>query len=630
MPANKWIAPDKDELNRIREDAMRLAGIGVYRYDFGGSILYMDKITLKILEVDDIYSDPCELKGLKLSQIIDHIEPEETVRNLIREKKYVRDLEYSFCTKKGTRKWVLYNSHILHDDNIGDYIHTHIQDITSRKSIEETLIQGQQQLRQIIDHVPHMIFAKDKTGMFLLANKAIAESYGTTSDNIVGKKEQIFSKYPKELKYYQQADNEVINSGKRKYIPSERYHDSDGNLHFLETTKIPFKFTGHTEKAVLGVSIDITDRVNALNALKSSEARYRSLYATMSEGMALHKMIYDKTTSTAKDYRIIDVNPAYEKIIGIPRKKAIGKPASKLYGTENPPFMEIYEKVVRTKKPVSFETYFQPLDKHLQISVFSPAKGEFATVFTDITERKRIEIEQEKLIKKLEDKNAELERFAYSVSHDLKSPLITIKGFLEILEHNAIKGNILGMRTAMDRIYIAADKMHKLLEELLELARIGYLVKPVDGISSDEAVNEAIQLVHGRLFNNKVKVSIMPGMPAIKADPKRMVEVFQNLIENAVKFMGNQENPQIDIGFQMNNESNPVFFVRDNGIGIETQFQHKIFGLFEKLDSKIDGTGIGLALTKRIIETHGGKIWVESEGSGKGATFYFTMMPHNS
>lgn len=507
------------------------------------------------------------------------------------------------------------------------YIHALIRQITGKKKFDQSLFDDLNQLVRVIDRIPHMIYAKDETGRFIMANNTLASAYGVTVDNLIGKTEHELSTIINQVTRRHSDDIAVIKNGTEKHIPLEVFIGIDKQHRFLETTKIPFEISG--KKAVFCISVDVTQRENALKALWASENKHRSLYATMAEGMALHEIIYDENNK-AVDYKIIDVNPAYEKIVGLSRRKVAGKLASKVYGVDCPPYLNIYEKVARTRKSESFETYFVPFGKHFLISVFSPAKGEFATVFTDITDRIKYDLERENLIKKLEDKNAELERFAYSVSHDLKSPLITIKGFLEVLETDVFKGNILGMRTNMTRINAAADKMRRLLDELLELSRIGYLVRPVEGVSSEEAVRDAIQLVYGRINECGMKIEIAPGFPKVKADHKRLTEVFQNLIDNSIKFKGNCTDPEIHIGFLSDGDSPTIFYVRDNGIGIEPQYFHKVFGLFEKLDAKIEGTGVGLALAKRIVETHGGKIWVESQGLGKGSTFYFTIEPEKN
>jgi len=246
----------------------------------------------------------------------------------------------------------------------------------------------------------------------------------------------------------------------------------------------------------------------------------------------------------------------------------------------------------------------------------------------ELKERKQIEEEHKALIKELESKNAELERFTYTVSHDLKSPLITITGFLGYLEEDATAGNIERVRHDSQRIKEAVSKMKLLLDELLELSRIGRLMNPPETAAFEELVHEALAAARGRLEARGVTVSIQADLPSVHGDRQRLVEVLQNLVDNAAKFMGDQPVPRIEIGCEIR-DGNPVFFVKDNGIGIEPRFHEQIFGLFNKLNPSIDGTGVGLALVRRIIEVHGGKIWVESE-TGIGATFYFTIPVSNA
>ena len=242
----------------------------------------------------------------------------------------------------------------------------------------------------------------------------------------------------------------------------------------------------------------------------------------------------------------------------------------------------------------------------------------------ELAARQRIEAEREKIIRELETKNAELERFTYTVSHDLKSPLITISGFVGLLEVDVKSGNREKFKEDMQRINEAVEKMKRLLDELLELSRIGRIINPPSEASFSEIVEEALSLAQGRLRNGDVEIYVQGGLPIVRGDRPRLVEVLQNLIDNAAKFMGAQPTPKIEIGMhQQQNEQ--VFFVRDNGIGIESKHREKVFGLFDKLDPRTEGTGVGLALAKRIIEVHGGRIWVESEGRGSGSTFCFTL-----
>lgn len=240
----------------------------------------------------------------------------------------------------------------------------------------------------------------------------------------------------------------------------------------------------------------------------------------------------------------------------------------------------------------------------------------------DITERKETELLIQEQLHALETKTAEMERFIYTVSHDLKSPLITIKGFLGMIQEDLEAQDYRRIPRDMQRIDNAANKMQHLLEDLLELSRVGRVINVAERFSMSVLANETVELLHGILTQRHVRVSVQPDMPRILGDKERFREVYQNLIENASKFMGNQSDPHIEIGVRRD-DIQPIFYVRDNGVGIAKEYQEMIFGLFDKLDQHSDGTGIGLALIKRIIELHGGRIWVESE-LGKGATFYFT------
>lgn len=243
---------------------------------------------------------------------------------------------------------------------------------------------------------------------------------------------------------------------------------------------------------------------------------------------------------------------------------------------------------------------------------------------TELTERRRVEAEREDIIRELETKNAELERFTYTVSHDLKSPLITIGGFLGLLEEDARLGDEEKIKKDIQRIREAKDKMYQLLNELLDLSRIGRLMNPPNNVSFNNIINEALDLTKGQLLESNAKITVQGDFPIVHVDQARLVEVMQNLIENAIKFTSDQPNAHIEIGIKENADEN-IFFVKDNGIGIDPEFHKKIFDLFDKLDPKSEGTGIGLALVKRIIEVHGGRIWVESAGKGTGTTFLFTL-----
>ena len=225
----------------------------------------------------------------------------------------------------------------------------------------------------------------------------------------------------------------------------------------------------------------------------------------------------------------------------------------------------------------------------------------------------------------LENQNAELERFAYTVSHDLKSPLVTIKGFLGLLSKDLDTDDMGRVAADMEKINSAADKMGVLLDDLLELGRIGRVIGDPVNCDLSEIATQASQLIETQIEQMGIEI-VIDSMPSIQGDEIRLVEVFVNLIENAIKFMGDQKSPYVHIG-AVEIDGMVRCYVQDNGVGVDSRFQEQIFGLFERLSANVGGTGVGLALVKRIIEVHGGKIWVESDGDGQGSVFYFTLPP---
>jgi signal transduction histidine kinase len=231
-----------------------------------------------------------------------------------------------------------------------------------------------------------------------------------------------------------------------------------------------------------------------------------------------------------------------------------------------------------------------------------------------------------KIERELTQRNEELSRFIYTVSHDLKSPLVTIKMFSLYLREDILNQKREAQEKDLGYIENAADKMGKLLEELLELSRIGRKEEPESEIMLEPLAQSVIDLLAGRIRERNARVVITAPPVVIHGYRQRLVQVYQNLVDNALKFMGAQAEPLVEIGAYVDRDRNDevVFFVKDNGSGIDKEFGHKVFGLFEKLDPGSEGTGIGLALVKRIIEVHEGQIWFTSV-KGQGTTFFFTL-----
>ena len=233
----------------------------------------------------------------------------------------------------------------------------------------------------------------------------------------------------------------------------------------------------------------------------------------------------------------------------------------------------------------------------------------------------------ESLLSELASKNEELETFVYTVSHDLKTPIITIEGFVGALREDF--GNLLSAdgKTYLNYISDATRKMGLLISDLLDLSRIGRLTENKVEFQFGRLVEEVVAALQPMIREKGIKVTIQQDLPMTYGEEKRLRQAMENLLGNAVKYI-RKDNPSpcIDVGAKTVNNEN-VFFVRDNGIGIDEVYFEKIFQVFQRLvpAKKIaEGTGMGLTIVKRIIEHHGGRIWVESE-PGTGTTFFFTL-----
>jgi PAS domain S-box-containing protein len=488
-----------------------------------------------------------------------------------------------------------------------------------RNLAEEATRQTEERFRAVVEQSADAIYITDPESLHIVnSNHAFQKMLGySQEESHLLPVEKIIGMPFEEIK---KSIMTIITT--RQPLSDEwRFRRRDGSIIDVVVSANTVTFGG--KQLVCTFARDITEwkllqkeREKLITNLSESEHKFRTLFENLTEGVALHEMIYDEN-GKAIDYRILDINPSYEKHTGLLQKKSKGLLATILYGTALPPYLEEFERVARTGESYTFETYFLPLERHFRIGVVSPKKGTFATVFEDITER----IQKQK---ELQDKNAELERFTYTVSHDLKSPLITIKGFAGALLHDVIAGRHQRLESDLQRIADAADKMGGLLGNLLELSRIGRIMNPPSDVNLVELTREVVGLLAGTIAEHKVEVEIKPDLPMVYGDQRRLAQVLQNLIENAVKFMGDQPNPRVVIGTRKD-QKEEVIFIQDNGIGVDPKYHQTVFGLFNKLDTGTQGTGIGLALVRRIVEIHGGRVWVESQGKGFGAAFCFTL-----
>lgn len=242
----------------------------------------------------------------------------------------------------------------------------------------------------------------------------------------------------------------------------------------------------------------------------------------------------------------------------------------------------------------------------------------------EIARRRQAETERKQLLDDLAARNEELERYAYTISHDLKSPLYTIQGFTGFLEKDLEQGRTTRALEDMGKVRNAVQTMSRLLDDILSLSKANLAQESMTAVALDEIVERAISLVSREIEEQGVRVEVEPELPMVQAEPQRLTEVFQNLVANAAKFMGDQPEPVIEIGARVQ-DAWVHCFVSDNGIGIEPEYHERIFQLFERLDTSTEGTGVGLSIVKQIIERHGGSIEIRSVGQASGTTFEFTL-----
>ena len=364
----------------------------------------------------------------------------------------------------------------------------------------------------------------------------------------------------------------------------------------------------------------------AEQALRDSEARAQAILLTA----------VDAIITIDEQGNIESLNPAAERVFGYPASEIVGCSVSALmpspdrerHGghvaeyrrTGHGNILGIGREVVgRRQDGTTF-----PMD--LAVSeVLLADRRLFTGIVRDISERKRVEQTVRETAIDLARSNSELEAFTYSVSHDLKEPLRTLEAFSQfLLEDYADKLDADG-KDHLRRLAQASARMKHLIEDLLTISRVSRQTEPTEPVSAYRVIADIVEGMRVTVHERNATVVVASGLPEVVADPRRIGQIFGNLIANGIKF-NRSAAPCVEIGAHVKDSGDAVFFVRDNGIGIDARYHEKIFGVFQRLHRReeFEGTGAGLAIVRRAVEALGGSIWVESS-PGEGSTFMFKL-----
>ena len=546
--------------------------------------------------------------------------------------------EVTQARKDGTRISVEVAPIVLHDESgrITGYVSVN-RDITKRKRAEEAMRKSEEKYRGLTENVNLGIYRNTvgPKGKFIEANPAIIRMFGYKS------KEEFLAINVSNL-YQNEEDRKKFNDKmlKEEFVKDEELwlRTKDGSPFFGSVSAVAVKDKQGHVKYYDGIIDNITERKWAEEALKKSEEHFRALTENASDMI----IILDKKGT------ITYTSPSIERFSGYKPEELIGKKGFDfIKPVDLPRAMYDFGKAILARETVIPDTFrmrhkdgseriFDGLGKNL---LDNPAITGFVMNVRDITERKRAEEERTRLLADLEAKNRELESFVYTISHDLKAPLVSLNGFSSVLQKKYESQLGEEGKHCLERIQANVAHMEALITSLLELSRIGQVVGPIEEIDVAALLRKIRDALAIRLKEAGAEFVVQEPLPTVRADRSRIHQVFANLIDNAVKFRSTERALRIEVGCRQ--ESGFYrFHVTDNGIGIAPQFHEQIFAPFRKLHPEIEGAGIGLALVKKIVEHHGGRAWVEStsakfipskaEGIGTGneeagATFYFTL-----
>jgi PAS domain S-box-containing protein len=515
---------------------------------------------------------------------------------------------------------------LFEDDSTGaKLIRTVVSDITERKKAEDTVAKLWGLYESILESTTEGIYAVDQHGNHTVVNRASVQMLGYDIDEVMGRPSH-------STWHHTRADGTpfpedkcriyaTLRDGISKTVTDEVFWKKDGTPIPVEYAVSPIRVRGEITGAVI-VFRDISERKQAEERLLRAKEEWERTFESVPDAI----MIINKDNTIAR------MNKAMAQRMGRSDEECRGLRCYEVVcGDSEPPYFCPHVLAMKDGKEHIEEVHDHRLGGDFLIST-TPLfdKGEIigsVHVARDITERRRAEQQREQALAELRRSNRDLAQFAHVISHDLQAPLLTIAGFAARLVKNYHGRLDTRADDCIHRIVTGVDKMKQMIEDILTYSKVGSPTIKFTDIDSELVLTQALANLQALIEERRAVIARQP-LPTIRANKTQMVVLFQNIIGNAIKFSTRQ--PHVHISAE-GRGSEVLFMVSDNGIGILPENMERIFELFQRLHSETEypGTGTGLAVCKKIVERHGGKIWVESK-EGEGSAFFFTIPSGNS
>jgi PAS domain S-box-containing protein len=482
------------------------------------------------------------------------------------------------------------------------------RDLRQREQIDMRLRESQALIQSILDHVPAIVYLKDLEGRYLFVNRRFEQISGCSRDEVRGK--TVFDISKKELAQVADEHHRKVIATQKPVEFEETVLYPDGPRPHL-AVKFPLRDAGGKIYATAGISTDITESKRAREELDRFFA-----------------LSLDFLCIASADGYFKRVSPAVTDILGWSVEEFLSRPFISFVHPDDQAatLREVEKQIVAGEKVLQFENRYRHKNGSWRVLSWRsiPYGGLMYATARDVTEQKRAEEEIIRQKGELEATNKELEAFSYSVSHDLRAPLRHIDGFVKLIEKQAAEKLDERGRRYLGIIANSARDMGNLIDDLLVFSRMSRTELHRINVAPESLVDEVVDSLQGEIHGRRIDWKL-GALPQVEADPSMLRQVWANLIGNAVKYTRPREPAEIEIGCNADN-GEFVFHIRDNGVGFDMQYAHKLFGVFQRLHRAEDfeGTGIGLANVQRIVHRHGGRVWADGKVDG-GATFFFSL-----